>query len=58
MKKTLIAIGYEPADITVHPSLRTAEGSSYRCLVFPKKCSQRKSFSELFRLKYPKKRGF
>ena len=54
-------IGYEPADLTVHPPPppRTAEGGfifSYRCLVFPKKMSSKESlcFSELFRLKYQK----
>ena len=34
-------IGYEPADLIMHPLPRTAEGGfifSYRCLVFPNKC--------------------
>ena len=42
-----IAIGNEPADLTVHPppSELPTVGScfSYRCLVFPKKCPQRKA---------------
>ena len=41
-----IPLGFEPADLTVHPSPRTAEGGfifSYRCLVFPKKCPQMKA---------------
>ena len=39
-------IGYVPADLTVHPPPRTAEGGFiflYRCLVFPKKCPQMKA---------------
>ena len=39
-------LGYEPADLKVHPPPRNAEGGfifSYRCLVFPKKCPQRKA---------------
>ena len=40
-------LGYEPADLTVHPPPpRTAARGfffSYRCLVFPKKCPQRKA---------------
>ena len=43
----LHGLGYEPADLTMHPPPpRTASvGSffSYRCLVFPKKCPQRKA---------------
>ena len=41
-----IAIDNEPADLTVHPpSELPTVGScfSYRCLVFPKKCPQRKA---------------
>ena len=39
-------IGYEPADLTVyHPPELPWVGSffSYRCLVFPEKCPQRKA---------------
>ena len=40
-------IGYEPADLTVHPPPpelpRVGSFFSYRCLVFPKKCPQRKA---------------
>ena len=40
-------VGYEPTDLTVHPPPKTIEGGfiffSYRCLVFPKKCPQRKA---------------
>ena len=41
-------VGYEPADLTVHspppPELsRVGSFFSYRCLVFPKKCPQRKA---------------
>ena len=39
-------LGYEPADLTVHPPPELPwVGScfSYRCLVFPKKCPQRKT---------------
>ena len=39
-------IGYEPADLTVHPPPKTIEGGFiflYRCLVFPNKCPQRKA---------------
>ena len=41
-----LLIGYEPADLTVHPPPKLSRlGSffSYRCLVFPKKCPQRKA---------------
>ena len=41
-----IQIGYEPADLTVHPPPelpRVGSFFSYRCLVFPKKCPQRKA---------------
>ena len=40
------AIGYEPGDLTVHPPPelpRVGPFFSYRCLVFPKKCPQRKA---------------
>ena len=53
-------LGYEPADLTVHPPPPELPmvGSffSYRCLVFPKKMSSKKSLniSELFRFKDPK----
>ena len=51
-------IGYEPADLTVHPPELPRVGSffSYRCLVFPKKMSSKESLniSELFRFKDPK----
>ena len=40
-------IGYEPADLTVHPPPQNYRGwvhfFSYRCLVFYKKCPQRKA---------------
>ena len=40
-------IGYEPADLTVHPPPpelpRVGSFFSYKCLVFPKKCPQRKA---------------
>ena len=40
-------IGYEPADLTVHPPPpelpRVGSFFPYRCLVFPKKCPQRKA---------------
>ena len=39
-------IGYEPGDLTVHPPPelpRVGSFFSYRCLVFPKKCPQRKA---------------
>ena len=39
-------VGYEPAGLTVHPPPKLSRvGSffSYRCLVFPKKCPQRKA---------------
>ena len=40
-------IGYEPADLTVHPPppklSRVGSFFSYKCLVFPKKCPQRKA---------------
>ena len=40
-------VGYEPADITVHPPPpelpRVGSFFSYRCLVFPKKCPQMKT---------------
>ena len=41
-------LGYEPADLTVHPPpkknlSRVGLFFSYRCLVFPKKCPQRKA---------------
>ena len=40
-------LGYEPADLTVHPPPpelpRVGSFFSYRCLVFPKKCPQRKA---------------
>ena len=42
-----ILIGYEPADLTVHPPPpelpRVGSFFSYRFLVFPKKCPQRKA---------------
>ena len=42
-----ILLGYEPADLTVHPPPpelpRVGSFFSYRCLVFPKKCPQRKA---------------
>ena len=41
-----IIVGYEPADLTVHPPPelpRVGSFFSYRCLVFPKKCPQRKA---------------
>ena len=42
-----IDIGYEPAYLTVHPPPpelpRVGSFFSYRCLVFPKKCPQRKA---------------
>ena len=36
--QTLSLLGYEPADLTVHPPPPRRVGSffSYRCLVFPK----------------------
>ena len=39
-------LGYEPGDLTVHPPPelpRVGSFFSYRCLVFPKKCPQRKA---------------
>ena len=39
-------LGYEPADLTVPPPPelpRVGSFFSYRCLVFPKKCPQRKA---------------
>ena len=46
-KIDVINIGYEPADLTVHPPPpelpRVGSFFSYRCLVFPKKCPQRKA---------------
>ena len=39
-------IGYEPADLTVHPPPELPRVGSFfscRCLVFPKKCPQRKA---------------
>ena len=41
-----IVTKYEPADLTVHPPPelpRVGSFFSYRCLVFPKKCPQRKA---------------
>ena len=41
-----VYISYEPADLTVHPPPelpRVGSFFSYRCLVFPKKCPQRKA---------------
>ena len=47
IKTRIKLIGYEPADLTVHPHpLRTGESGFiflYRCLVFPKKSPQRKA---------------
>ena len=46
-KQLYSIIGYEPADLTVHPPPpelpRVGSFFSYRCLVFPKKCPQRKA---------------
>ena len=42
----IMIIGYEPADLTVHPPPELPRVGSfflYRCLVFPKKCPQRKA---------------
>ena len=56
-KKCVNNIGYEPADLTVHPPPpelpRVGSFSPYRCLVFTNKMSSRESlcFSELLRLK-------
>ena len=57
-------IGYEPADLTVHPPPppelpRVGSFFSYRCLVFPKKCPQMKAwiFRSYSGLK-TQKRGF
>ena len=40
-------VGYEPADLTVHPPPpelpRVGSLFLYRCLVFPKKCPQRRA---------------
>ena len=41
-----VLIGCEPADLTMHPTPelpRVGSFFSYRCLVFPKKCPQRKA---------------
>ena len=42
-----LLVGYEPADLTVHPPPpelpRVGSFFSYRCLVFPKKCPQWKA---------------
>ena len=41
-----MTLGYEPADLTVHLPPKTIEGELiflYRCLVFPKKCPERKA---------------
>ena len=43
-----LTVGYEPGDLTVHPPPppelpRVGSFFSYRCLVFPKKCPQRKA---------------
>ena len=42
-----LLLGYEPADLTVHPPLpellRVGSCFSYRCLVFPEKCPQMKA---------------
>ena len=47
MLSLMAQIGYEPADLTVHPPPtelpRVGSFFSYRCLVFPKKCPQRKA---------------
>ena len=56
---SLIVIEYEPANLTVHPPPRTAEGGFiflYRCLVFPKKCPKRKTcaFRSYIQVKSPK----
>ena len=43
---SLLPVGYELANLTVHPPPKLSRvGSffSYRCLVFPKKCPQRKA---------------
>ena len=46
-KSSSMKLGYEPADLTVHPPPpelpRVGSFFSYRCLVFPKKCPQRKA---------------
>ena len=43
----VVILGYEPADRTVHPPPpelpRVGSFFSYRCLVFPKKCPQKKA---------------
>ena len=40
--QNIYVVGYEPADLTVHPPPpelpRMGSFFSYRCLVFPKKC--------------------
>ena len=44
---SITTVGYEPADLTVHPPppklSRVGSFFSHRCLVFPKKCPQRKA---------------
>ena len=57
-RETCYIVGYEPADLTVHPP-RTAEGGFIffvKVSSVPKKMSSKESlcFSELFRLKDPK----
>ena len=47
LPQDIIVIGYEPADLIVHPPppeklSRVGSFFSCRCLVFPKKCPQRK----------------
>ena len=54
-----IHVGYEPADLTVHPPPRTAEGGFIffvEVSSVPKKMSSKESlcFSDLLRLKDPK----
>ena len=42
----MLHLGYKPADATVHPPPELPRVDlffSYRCLVFPKKCPQRKA---------------
>ena len=49
--RVTMALGYEPADLTVHPSPelpRVGSFFSYRCLVFPKKMSSKEIKPEYF----------
>ena len=58
-----VLLGYEPADLTVHPPPpelpRVGSFFSYRCLVFPKKCPQSKACAfRSYSGKKTQKRGF